>query len=112
MVTGAASDEKKSKGKRRLFSKKPRDQSWRRGSNPAEYSDFMIKKTNKYTPRIMPVARGLYQSSKQVWRSNCTHGTGPKPSCSLLVSFHMQSTGRRLRITYSNIMGKEEVSVD
>lgn len=44
----AASGDKKPRGKRRPFSKKPRDQSWRRGSNPAEYGDLMIKKADEY----------------------------------------------------------------
>ncbi len=43
-----SSGEKKPKGKRRPFGKKPRDQSWRRGSNPAEYGDLMIKKADEY----------------------------------------------------------------
>ena len=47
-TTGAASGEKKPRGKRRPFSKKPRDQSWRRGYNPAEYGDLMIKKADEY----------------------------------------------------------------
>ena len=42
------SGEKKSKGKRKPFSKKPKDQSWRKGSNPAEYGDLMIKKADEY----------------------------------------------------------------
>ena len=46
-TTGAAG-EKRPRGKRRPFSKKPRDQSWRRGSNPAEYGDLMIKKADEY----------------------------------------------------------------
>jgi hypothetical protein len=46
---GATSScEKKPRGKRRPFGKKPRDQSWRRGSNPAEYGDLMIKKADEY----------------------------------------------------------------
>ena len=47
-AAGAASSEKKPRGKRRPFGKKPRDQSWRRGSNPAEYGDLMIKKADEY----------------------------------------------------------------
>ena len=43
-----AAGEKKPRGKRRPFSKKPKDQSWRRGSNPAEYGDLMIKKADEY----------------------------------------------------------------
>lgn len=47
-TAGATPGEKKHRGKRRPFSKKPRDQSWRRGSNPAEYGDLMIKKADEY----------------------------------------------------------------
>lgn len=38
----------KPRAKRKPFSKKPRDQSWRRGSNPAEYGDLLIKKADDY----------------------------------------------------------------
>ena len=38
----------KPKAKRKPFSKKPTDQSWRRGSNPAEYGDLLIKKADEY----------------------------------------------------------------
>ena len=48
-AAGAGSGEKKPRGKRRPFGKKPRDQSWRRGSNPAEYGDLMIKKADEYS---------------------------------------------------------------
>ena len=40
--------EGKPKTKRKPFSKKPRDQSWRRGSNPAEYGDLLVKKADEY----------------------------------------------------------------
>ena len=40
--------ERKTKPKRKPFSKKPKDQSWRRGSNPAEYGDLLVKKADEY----------------------------------------------------------------
>lgn len=43
------SGEKKARPKRKPFSKKPKEQSWRRGSNPAEYGDLLIKKANEYS---------------------------------------------------------------
>ena len=46
--TGRTAPERKQRTKRKPFGKKPRDQSWRRGSNPAEYGDLMIKKADEY----------------------------------------------------------------
>lgn len=42
------SKDSKARTKRKPFSKKPRNQSWRRGSNPAEYGDLLIKKADEY----------------------------------------------------------------